>query len=159
MEKTLKITKIKDGTVIDHIPSGKAIKVLSILKIEDNINFSVSIGMRVPSRKLGTFKDVVKIENRYLDRFELDKISLVAPDATISIVKDYEITEKFQVELPKRVVGIINCTNQNCITNKREPVSSEFIVVSKKPLVLRCIYCERTMGEKDVLSRVSVGHD
>lgn len=154
VEKTLRITKIKDGTVIDHIPSGKALKVLSILRIEENINFSVSIGMRVPSKKTGSFKDVVKIENRYLDKFEVDKISLVAPDATISIVKDYEITEKFSVELPKRVLGIVDCMNQNCITNKNEPISSEFIVVSKKPLLLRCVYCERTMGEKDIISRL-----
>jgi len=110
MEQTLKISKIKDGTVIDHIPAGKALKVLSILRTEEGNENSVSIGIRVPSKKMG-FKDVIKVENRYLERFEVDKIAFVAPDATISIVKNYEITEKFQVELPSRIIGIVKCYN------------------------------------------------
>ena len=151
MDKTLKISKIKEGTVIDHIPSGKALQVVSILKIGEDLEGSISIGMHVPSGKLD-FKDVIKIENRYLDRIELDMISLVAPDATISIVKNYEITEKFRVDLPSRITGIVTCSNQNCITNRREPVSSEFQVLSKKPLQIRCVYCERNMSDQEIFS-------
>ncbi|WP_075056945.1 aspartate carbamoyltransferase regulatory subunit [Thermogymnomonas acidicola] len=151
-DRTLKISKIREGTVLDHVPAGKALKVLSILKIDENAPYSVSIGMRVPSKKLGGQKDVIKIENRFLEKHEVDRIALVAPEATISIVKNYEITEKFQVDLPERVVGIVQCSNRSCISNKKEPVTSEFIVVSKKPLVLRCVYCERNMGEREVHS-------
>lgn len=151
MEKTLKISKIKDGTVIDHVPSGKALQVVSILKVSEDLEGSVSIGMHVPSSKLD-FKDVIKIENRYLDRIELDMISLVAPDATISIVKNYEITEKFRVDLPPRIIGIVKCSNQNCITNRKEPVSSEFLVISKSPLQIRCAYCERNMTDKEIFA-------
>lgn len=150
MDKTLKITKIKDGTVIDHISAGKALKVLSILKIEEKSTNSVSIGIRVPSEKM-SFKDVIKIENRYLEKFEVDKISLIAPDASISIVKDYEVTQKYTVELPPRIVGIVKCHNANCITNVKEPVSSEFSLVSKKPLVIRCNFCERNMNEREIM--------
>lgn len=150
MERTLKITKIKDGSVIDHIAAGKALKVLSILKIDEKSNNSVSIGIRVPSSKMG-LKDVIKIENRYLERFEVDKISLIAPDASISIVKDYEITQKYTVELPSRIVGIVRCHNANCITNVKEPVASEFTLVSKKPLTIRCNFCERNMSEREIL--------
>ncbi len=150
-EKLLKISKIKEGTVIDHIPAGKALKVLSVLRIDRGCNHTVSIGINIKSKKLN-HKDVVKIESRFLEKNELDKISLVAPDATISIIRDYEIYEKFRVELPDSVVGIINCNNQNCITNSGEPVPPEFKVKSKKPLVLTCVYCERNMGEGEVHS-------
>jgi aspartate carbamoyltransferase regulatory subunit len=151
MEQTLKISKIKDGTVIDHIAAGKALKVLSILKIDEKSNnYSVSIGIRVPSSKM-SYKDVIKIENRNLEKFEVDKISLIAPDASISIVKDYEVTQKYTVELPARIVGIVKCHNANCITNVKEPVSSEFTLVSKKPLVIRCNFCERNMSEREIL--------
>ncbi|BAB59773.1 aspartate carbamoyl transferase regulatory subunit [Thermoplasma volcanium GSS1] len=148
-EKTLKISKIKDGTVIDHIPSGKALRVLSILGIRDDVDYTVSVGMHVPSSKM-EYKDVIKIENRSLDKNELDMISLTAPNATISIIKNYEISEKFKVELPPKLIGIIKCKNQNCITNTREPVKPEFEIVSRHPLVLRCVYCQRTMNERDV---------
>lgn len=150
MDQTLKISKIKDGTVIDHITAGKSLKVLSILKIDEKGNNSVSIGVRVPSSKMG-FKDVIKIENRTLERFEVDKISLIAPDASISIVKDYEVTQKYAVELPSRIIGIIKCHNANCITNVNEPVSSEFTLVSKKPLIIRCNFCERNMSEREIM--------
>ncbi len=147
-EQTLKISKIKDGTVIDHIPPGKALKVLSILRIDEKDGNSISIGIRVMSKRLGQ-KDVIKIENRDLEKFEVDKISLIAPDATISIVKNYEITEKFSVDLPQRLVGIVKCSNTNCITNTKEPVVGEFTLLSKHPLQIRCNYCERTMNEKE----------
>ncbi len=151
MDTTLKISKIKDGTVIDHVPSGKGIRVLSILGIDENIENTVSVGMHVPSRK-SDFKDVIKIENRFLDRNEIDMIALAAPNATISIIRNYEISEKFNVEFPEKLIGVVKCKNQNCITNTREPVKTEFDIVSKHPLIIRCSYCQRTMNEKDIFS-------
>ncbi|OWP55297.1 MAG: aspartate carbamoyltransferase regulatory subunit [Thermoplasmatales archaeon B_DKE] len=153
METTLKVSKIKDGTVIDHVPAGKALRVVSILKIENNPDVSTTIAMRVQSDKLGR-KDVIKVENKYLNRDDLDRISLIAPDATISIVNNYQIKEKFTVKLTKTVVGILRCPNQGCITNVKEPVNSEFSVISEKPLVLRCFYCERNMSEKEVIAQL-----
>lgn len=153
METTLKVSKIKDGTVIDHVPAGKALRVVSILKIENNPDVSTTIAMRVQSGKLGR-KDVIKVENKYLSRDDLDRISLVAPDATISIVKNYDITDKFTVKLTKTVIGILKCQNQSCVSNQKEPVNSEFYVVSEKPLVLRCFYCERNMAEKDIITQL-----
>lgn len=149
--KTLKISKIKEGTVIDHIPAGKAIKVLSILGVSERSGYTVSVGMFVHSDRIGA-KDVVKIEARFLERDELDRISLVAPEATISIIRNYEISEKFSVNLPDRIVGIISCKNQNCISNSGEPVNSEFVVKSRKPLVLACVFCERNMSESEIHS-------
>ena len=50
MKKELKIPWIKNGTVIDHITSGNAIKVLHILGIPKTSTFVVSVAMNVKSR-------------------------------------------------------------------------------------------------------------
>ncbi len=151
MDKTLKISKIKDGTVIDHIPAGKALKVLNILNICENN--SISIGIRVSSSKMKE-KDVIKIENRFLEKIELDKISMIAPRASISIIKNYDIIEKFSVDLPQKIMGILKCNNQNCITNSGEPVDSEFNLVSSSPLTVKCDYCKREMSDNEIINNL-----
>jgi len=140
--KEFKVTPIRNGTVIDHIQVGMALKVLRIIGVKDEVNSTVSVLMHVPSKK-GGWKDIVKIEDRELDPKELDKVALVSPDATINIIRDYNVAEKFVVEVPEVVVGIMKCSNPGCITNKNEPVEPEFAVESKKPPTLRCKYCDR----------------
>ena len=139
--KTLKITPIKDGTVIDHITPGRALKVLRVLNLPESTSSVVSILMNVMGKK--GKKDIVKIENRELDPKELDKIALIAPKATINIIRDYEVVKKHTVEIPDEVVGITRCSNPTCISNAREPVESRFHVISKDPPRIRCYYCER----------------
>jgi aspartate carbamoyltransferase regulatory subunit len=139
--KELKVTPIKDGTVIDHITPGHALKVLHVLKIPETTSSVVSILMNV-NGKSGK-KDIVKIENRELDPKELDKIALIAPKATINIIRDYEVVKKHIVEIPDEVVGISKCPNPTCISNAREPVESRFHVISKDPPRIKCYYCER----------------
>jgi aspartate carbamoyltransferase regulatory subunit len=140
--KEFKVTPIRNGTVIDHIQVGTALKVLRIIGVKDDVSSTVSVLMHVPSKK-GGWKDIVKIEDRELDPKELDKIALISPDATINIIRDYNVAEKFVVEVPSKIVGIMRCGNPGCITNKSEPVEPEFVVESKKPVSLRCIYCDR----------------
>jgi aspartate carbamoyltransferase regulatory subunit len=139
--KELKVTPIKDGTVIDHITPGRALKVLRILKIPESTYSVVSVAMNV-SGKMGK-KDIVKVENRELDPKELDKIALIAPKATINIIRDYEVIKKHKVVLPDEVIGIAKCSNPTCISNAREPVESRFHVISKDPPRIKCYYCER----------------
>ncbi len=139
--KELKVTPIKNGTVIDHIPPGLALKVLHVLKIPEETSSAVSIAMNVKS-KMGK-KDIVKIENKELDKREVNKISLIAPKATINIIRDYEVVKKHRVQLPNEIIGIVKCSNPTCISNSREPVDSRFIVVSKDPPHIKCYYCER----------------
>ena len=141
--KEFKVTPIRNGTVIDHILVGTALKVLRIIGVKDEVSSTVSVLMHVPSKK-GGWKDIVKIEDRELDPKELDKIALISPDATINIIRDYNVAEKFIVEVPSKIVGIMKCSNPGCITNKNEPVETEFVVESKKPVTLRCVYCDRT---------------
>jgi aspartate carbamoyltransferase regulatory subunit len=140
--KEFKVTPIRNGTVIDHINVGMALKVLKIIGASDDVNSTVSVLMHVPSKKAG-WKDIVKIEDRELDPKELDRIALISPNATINIIRDYNVAEKFIVEVPNVIKGIMKCSNPGCISNKDEPVEPEFVVESKKPISLRCIYCDR----------------
>ena len=139
--KELKVTPIKDGTVIDHITPGRALKVLHIFKIPESTVSVVSILMNVNGKK--GKKDIVKIENRELDPKEVDKIALIAPKATINIIRDYEVVKKHTVQLPEEVIGLTKCSNPTCITNTREPVESRFQVICKDPVRIRCYFCER----------------
>lgn len=152
--RELLVRKIREGTVIDHIPAGRALTVLKILGLTGEEGFTIAVVMNVESRKLGK-KDIVKIEGKFLKPAEVDKIALIAPSATINIVRNYEVETKRQVEIPDEIVGILRCINPNCITNKSgEPVSSAFKVVSKKPLKLVCKYCDEIMTERDVLDQL-----
>jgi aspartate carbamoyltransferase regulatory subunit len=141
-----KIPPIRNGTVIDHIANGQALNVLKILGVsEQNIDSVISIGMHVPSSKGSLWKDIIKVEDRELDPKTVDKIALIAPDATISIIRDYYIAEKFQVRLEDRIIGLASCSNPNCITNKGEPIDPEFRVEVRSPPKLRCVYCDRIL--------------
>ncbi|WP_407461988.1 aspartate carbamoyltransferase regulatory subunit [Methanobrevibacter sp.] len=143
----LKVKPIENGTVIDHIQANKALQVLKILGLpKEGIN--VTLAMNVHS-KLG-FKDIVKIENREVDHTEIDKISLIAPNATINIIRDYEIVSKKKVELVEELNGIVKCTNPKCISNTDEPIESKFYLVESDPITLRCHYCERLVQADEI---------
>jgi aspartate carbamoyltransferase regulatory subunit len=145
--KDLKITPIKNGTVIDHIEPGMAMKVVRILGVpEPDTHSTMSIAMFVRSKKMGE-KDLLKIEDRELQQEEVNKISLIAPNATIIIIKDFDVKKKMRVSLPKLIRGIARCSNPNCITNKDEPLETEFSVENGKEIKLRCLYCERYVAD------------
>jgi aspartate carbamoyltransferase regulatory subunit len=148
----LYVKKIRDGTVIDHIAPGHALDVLRILNINGKEGIVVSIAMNVSSKRFGK-KDIVKIEERQLAPQELDKIALIAPNATINIVKDYSVTKKEKVHLPDTITGIVRCANPACISNSKEPVVSNFRVESSGPLIMRCRFCGRIMEKDDVLKQ------
>ena len=148
-EVEIKVAPIRNGTVIDHITAGQALNVLKILGVNENtIGSSVVIAMHVFTKKDPTgWKDVVKVEDRELDAETVNKIALISPDATIVIIRDYFVAEKFQVNINDHVKGLAKCSNPNCITNVGEPVEPEFDVVSRNPPMLRCMYCERCMTD------------
>jgi aspartate carbamoyltransferase regulatory subunit len=146
----LKVSKIKRGTVIDHIRAGMAPAVLRILGIDRGFSHVVVVAMNVKSSQLGA-KDIVKVEHQILDEETLQKISIIAPQATINIVKDFEIVEKRGVSLPQQLRGIIKCPNRNCITNHpQEQVSSFFACEREEPIEFRCHYCEELVEAERV---------
>lgn len=147
--RELIISKIRDGIVIDHIPVGRALTILRILRLTGSEG-RIALVMNVESRKLGR-KDIVKIEGKELSMEELNLIALIAPTATINIIKDYEVVKKFKVELPNRIRGIVRCSNPKCISNKpREPITPSFTVVKRNPPLLKCDYCGTYMTLEDV---------
>jgi aspartate carbamoyltransferase regulatory subunit len=146
-EMELKVRPIKNGTVIDHIAGGQALNVLKILGISGTAEATVSVVMNVESKKEGK-KDIVKVENRELKEEEVNRIALIAPHATINIIRDYMVVDKRHVDLPDEIVGVVRCQNPSCISNTKEPIESRMLVKAKNPVLLRCLYCEQPLTER-----------
>jgi len=152
-KRELRVEKIKDGTVIDHITAGTALAVLRILGITGREGFIVSVLMNVPSGKLGK-KDIVKVEGRELAPEEVDRIALVAPNATINIIRNFEVARKERVKPPSMITGVLKCPNVACITNSREPIKPTFHVEGEgENLRLRCYYCGTIMSREEFLKQ------
>ena len=146
----LKIKAIENGTVIDHITANKALHILKVLGLPDSETKNVTIAMNVSSNEIGR-KDILKIENRELDHKELNQVALIAPKATINIIRNFEPVKKDKIILPDKISSIIKCTNPKCITNnKNEPITPVFNVINKYPPVVRCHYCEKLIKTEDI---------
>jgi aspartate carbamoyltransferase regulatory subunit len=137
--KQIKVNAIKHGTVIDHIAEGKVLKVIEILDLHSND--VVMIGMNLPSNKIGK-KDIMKIENRELSHDEVNSIALIAPNATLIIIQDFNVVEKQKLQLPEFIDDLIVCPNPKCITGSEE-IKSKFRVVNEDSIKVRCHYCEK----------------
>ncbi len=146
---TLRVAKIRDGTVIDHITAGYALEVLKILGIKNRVSYIVSVAMNVSSKSLG-LKDMVKIEGRELKSKEVDKIALLAPRASINIIRNFRVVDKQLVKLPKIIKEIIKCINPACISNSNEPIKPTFKVEIKDALQLKCHYCGYIIEKQDI---------
>lgn len=148
MEKELKVAALKNGTVIDHIPADKLFKVASILRVEKCDN-QVTLGNNLESKRLGS-KGIIKISDRFFEESETNKIALLAPNAKINIIRDYEVVEKRALTLPEEIRDIVQCGNPNCITN-HQPVATRFFVIKEDDEIrLRCRYCEREVKQEEV---------
>lgn len=138
----LMVAAIKNGTVIDHIPSSKLFQVVRLLHLEDqNITSQVMIGYNLPSAKMGE-KSIIKIADKFFTDAELNVLSVVAPNVTLCIIRDYEVVEKRKVTLPTEIIGIVKCANPKCITNN-EPMATHFRLVNAKDGCIQCKYCEK----------------
>lgn len=151
-EREVRVSKIKDGTVIDHISAGYALDVVKILGITGHEQQVMTIAVNVPSKRIRV-KDLVKIEGRALSRREVNRIALVAPRATINIVRDFVVVEKLEVKLPSVIEDLVKCANPTCISNSGEPVVSRFYVECEDPLMLKCHYCGYVLEKPDVLGQ------
>ncbi len=148
MPKTLSVAAIKDGTVIDHIPSGGALIVLQLLKLLPG-RHRVSLGINFSSSSMN-FKDLIKIENRYLTDKEVHDIAVFAPQATINIIKNYQIVDKLAAKLPHIVARILVCPNPRCITNC-ESIDTLFAIEEHKQHVwLHCHFCEKVFDREEI---------
>ncbi len=147
MKTELTVSAIKDGTVIDHIPSDAAFNVAKILDLS-GVTGVISVAANLPSKAMGK-KGMIKVGGKSLTKDEVDKIALIAPNATVNIIQDYVVKQKIKVEIPQVVNRIIKCSNPNCVTNN-EKAATKFYVLSKEPLRIKCHYCERNMEKEDI---------
>lgn len=145
--KQLSVSAIQNGTVIDHIPAKNLFKVIQILGL-DTIDHLITFGTNLESKKLGK-KAIIKIADKFFADDDINRIALVAPDAKLNIIRDYEVIEKKVVEVPDTIIGIAKCMNPKCITNF-EPVKTRFRVVSKKNVALKCHYCEKITNQENL---------
>ena len=148
-KKELEVSAIKNGTVIDHIPANVTFKIVQILDLYNP--GAITIGTNLDSISLGK-KGIIKIADRFLTDEEIGRLSVVSPDVTLNIIRDYQIVEKKYVKYPKQIIGVVKCSNPKCITN-HQPVPTKMEVFDMKQRSLRCVYCERVMqyGEIDLL--------
>ena len=135
------VAAIENGTVIDHIPTDKTYQVASLLGLF-NLKTPVTIGFNYPSQKVGS-KGIIKVSNKFFTDDEVSRLSVVAPNVILSIIRDYEVVEKRSVVTPDEIKGIVKCNNPKCITNN-EPMQTHFHVENN---ILTCHYCEK---EQDI---------
>lgn len=145
-KQELQVAALEDGTVIDHIPSDKLFTVVSLLGLEHMDN-NITIGFNLESKKLGK-KGIIKIAGKFFCDEEINRISVVAPHLKLNIIRDYEVVEKKEVQMPDELKGIIKCANPKCITNN-EPMVTRFRVVDKDICVVKCHYCEKEQRKEE----------
>lgn len=150
LRKELKVSAIENGTVIDHIPTNNVFQVIKILNLSEFQN-QLLIGTNLDSEKMNK-KGIIKVSNRYFESDEINKIALVAPSATLIIIRNFQVVEKKKVEIPDSIENIVKCFNPNCITN-HENVHTKFSVIDKSELKLRCHYCEKITAGTNISFR------
>ena len=131
------VAAIQNGTVIDHIPSEKAYQVAQLLKLAE-LDTPVTIGYNFRSKKLGR-KGIIKVEDKFFTDEEISRLSVVAPNIVLNIIKNFEVVEKKTVTTPEEIHGIVKCNNPVCITNN-EPMKTYLHVLNG---ILTCHYCEK----------------
>jgi aspartate carbamoyltransferase regulatory subunit len=145
--KELVVSAIENGTVIDHIPVQSVFQVIRLLGL-DYCKEQILFGTNLDSKKFGK-KGIIKVSNMFFESDDLNKIALVAPTATLIVIKGFQVVEKKQVEIPDQVDKVVKCVNPNCISNI-ENVTTKFLVIDKKEVKLRCHYCEKITDKRNM---------
>ena len=146
--KELVVSALENGTVLDHIPADNVYKALRILNLK-GIENQITIGINLNSKQNGK-KGIIKIADKFFEDEELNKLALLAPEATVNVIRDFKVVEKKKVELPKEITGIGKCMNPKCVTN-HQPITTKFTVnVKGSETSLLCHYCEKISDTKKV---------
>lgn len=146
IKKELAVAALRNGTVIDRIPSPVLFQAVRLLGLE-NSHCHVTIGNNLHSGKIGT-KGIIKIADTEFPESVLNRIALIAPNAVVNTIRDFEVVEKRAVRLPEILSGIVKCGNPKCISNN-EPMTTKFEVIETSPVVIRCHYCNHTVAGQD----------
>ena len=143
MKDKLQVAALENGTVIDHIPSKLVFKIVDLLGLQ-NQESSVTIGYNLQSKKIGK-KGIIKVADKFFTDEEISRLSVVAPNVVLNIIRGYEVVEKKTVVMPDELHGIVRCPNPKCISNN-EPMTSFFHVINKEERLLKCHYCEKELN-------------
>ena len=143
------VAAIENGTVIDHIPAEKTYAVATLLGLQ-KLQTPVTIGYNYPSKKLGK-KGIIKIEDKFFTDEEISRLSVVAPNVVLNVIRDYEGVANKKVVTPDTLKGIVRCNNPKCITNN-EPMNTIFHVIDKNSGIIKCHYCDK----EQVISEVKL---
>ena len=145
--KEVRLTPIRNGTVIDHIACGQALNVLKILGInENNVYSSISVGIHVSSNALSGWKDIIKIDS-HID-IDLNVLGYIDPNITVNIIKNGVLVSKEHLELPTELVNVISCSNPRCITMTEQEIDQRFFLADRDAALYRCRYCEAAYKKK-----------
>ena len=144
-KEALQVAALKEGTVIDHIPADKLFTVVNLLQLQKTEQ-NITIGNNFESQRLGK-KGFIKVADRFFTDEEISRLSVVAPNVRLNIIRNYEVVEKKQVIMPDELCGIVKCANPKCITNN-EPMKTIFHVTDKDNGILRCHYCEKEQNNE-----------
>jgi aspartate carbamoyltransferase regulatory subunit len=146
--KQLVVSALENGTVLDHIPAENVYKALDILNLK-GIDQQITIGINFTSKFFGK-KGIIKIENKFFEDDELNKLSLIAPKATVNIIRDFKVVEKKKLVMPEEIHGIAKCRNPKCVTN-HQPIKTWFKTIDNgNEISLLCHYCEKITGSKHI---------
>ena len=146
-KKELQVAALENGTVIDHIPSDKLFTVVSLLNLKD-MDSNITIGYNLESKKLGN-KGIIKIADKFFTDEEINRISVVASNIKLNVIRNYAVVEKKEAIMPDELKGIVKCNNPKCITNN-EPMQTWFHVTDKEKGLLKCHYCEKEQQKDNI---------
>ena len=147
--KELVVSALENGTVLDHIPADKVYKALDILNLK-GVENQITIGINLSSRAQGK-KGIIKIADKFFEDEELNKLALIAPKATVNVIRNFEVVEKKTLTMPEEIVGIAKCMNPKCITN-HQPIKTRFTTIDNgNEISLLCHYCEKISDTRGIL--------
>lgn len=150
MDEHLRIPKISEGLVIDHIPAGQGLVVAKALGLDLKAQEGhVTLGLNFESGKLGR-KDLIKVENRKITTPELNKIAFLAPGCTVKRIHKFKVLERIEISPPDFVDELLACLNPRCVSNSQREMATKFVKVKEKPLTMKCFYCERIYANSDI---------
>ena len=147
--KELSVSALENGTVLDHIPAENVYKALDLLDLKD-LESQITIGINLASKLHGK-KGIIKIADKFFEDEELNKLALIAPKATVNIIKGFKVVEKKTLVTPSEVIGIAKCRNPKCVTN-HQPIKTRFVTIQDNDKIsLKCHYCEKISSIKHAL--------
>ena len=147
--KELVVSALENGTVLDHIPAEYVYKALDLLDLK-GVESQITIGINLASKLHGK-KGIIKIADKFFEDEDLNKLALIAPKATVNVIRNFKVVEKKTLETPAEVVGIARCKNPKCVTN-HQPIKTKFATIQDGDKIsLKCHYCEKISSIKHAL--------